>query len=530
MLDDNATPASPTNPVLPGFHPDPSACRVDGPDGTWYYAVTSTFEYLPGLPVHRSRDLVHWELVGHAIHRPGQLDLGSVADSQGLFAPTIRHDGSRFVVVCTLVGATSRGGNFVVTAEDPAGEWSEPVWWTGGGIDPSLFYDTDGRVWAQGTREAPEPEWEQQTQVWVREVDPQTLQLQGEEHIVWTGAVRGAVWAEGPHLYRRGEHVYLLASEGGTSIHHALSVARASSPTGPFEGCPGNPIFTHRHLGRDYPVINVGHADLLEDPKGQWWALLLASRPVDGVDVLGRETYLVPVSWEDDWPVFAPGVGTLVENPPHPRVALRHRAARTGPSPLMAVRQLPEDVARLEGESIAMPAGASLDDAHPHFVGRRLTNIPASISVTIDEVPPTATAALAIRYSSAVWGEARVQPTPTGTRLSVVSRDHDGVLPLCESVVEGPPRGTIRVTVEGLLARATWTPVGGRSHPMGEFSLAAMGASVSGGFVGATYGLHCVGSGVVQARDLTDAHAPRRPTQRHRSGAELVATTGKATA
>lgn len=513
MLDNHLSPGGDTiNPVLPGFYPDPSACRVDGVDGTWYYVVNSSFEYLPGLPIHRSRDLVTWEFVGHAIHRPGQLDLRSVADSGGLFAPTIRHDGRRFLIVCTLVGEGPRRGNFVVTATDGAGPWSDPVWWNNDGIDPSLFFDSDGRVWAHGTRPAAEPEWDQQTQVWVRELDPGTLQLIGEEHVVWSGAVRGAVWAEGPHLYRHGRHVYLLASEGGTSVHHALSVARADSPTGPFEGCAGNPIFTHRHLGRGYPIINVGHADLLEDPTGRWWALLLASRPIGGVDVLGRETFLVPVTWEEEWPVFAAGVGTVVANPPRPLAPQDHDAGRPrAEQPELAVRRFPGEIGEISGDRIAMPAGPGLDSAQPSYVARRLTAIPATLSVTIEQLPTTAAAGLAIRYDTAVWGEAVVQPTAEGTRLSVVRHDGGGSRVIQEQVVDGPAQGTIRLYVEGLVAHASWTSAAGRVHSMGDLSLELMGAAVSGGFVGVTYGLHGRGSGVVVAHGLGESGPENRP-------------------
>ncbi|MFS0700399.1 family 43 glycosylhydrolase [Cellulomonas sp. 179-A 4D5 NHS] len=138
------------NPILPGCYPDPSICRV----GEDYYLVTSTFEYLPGLPVHRSRDLVSWEPVGHAIHRPGQLDLTGVRSSHGLFAPTLRHHHGTFWLICTLVGQPegAPGGNFYVTATDPAGPWSDPVWLDESGIDPSFLFDDDGRVWVHGTR------------------------------------------------------------------------------------------------------------------------------------------------------------------------------------------------------------------------------------------------------------------------------------------------------------------------------------------------------------------------------------------
>ena len=298
------------NPILPGCHPDPSICRVDGT----YYLVTSTFEYFPGLPIFASTDLAHWELIGHVVTRPEQLDYAGIASSGGLYAPTLRHHDGRYWVVCTLVDQqdASRGGNFLMTATNPAGPWSDPVWLDAAGIDPSVFFDDDGRVWLHGTRLAAEPEWHDQTEVWVREFDPVTMALVGPETVIWTGAVRGAVWAEGPHLYRVDGTYYLLAAEGGTEFHHAVSVARADAVTGPFVGNPANPVFTHRHLGREVDVVGAGHADLVQAPDGSWWAVLLAMRPYGGYHYnLGRETFLVPVTWQDGWPVFAPGVGRI---------------------------------------------------------------------------------------------------------------------------------------------------------------------------------------------------------------------------
>lgn len=300
------------NPVLPGCHPDPSICRV----GQDYYLVTSTFEYFPGLPVFHSTDLAHWDLVGHVVSRPDQLDYDGIASSGGLYAPTLRHHDGLFWVVCTLVDQNDpgRGGNFLMTASDPAGPWSDPVWLEAEGIDPSVFFDEDGRVWLHGTRRAREPQWHDQTEVWLREYDPGLKVLVGPEQVIWTGAVLGAVWAEGPHLYKVDGTYYLLAAEGGTEIHHAVCTARSSAVTGPYEGCRGNPVFTHRHLGREADVVGAGHADLVQAADGSWWAVLLAMRRYGGYHYpLGRETFLVPVSWEDGWPVFAPGVGRIPE-------------------------------------------------------------------------------------------------------------------------------------------------------------------------------------------------------------------------
>lgn len=328
------------NPILPGCYPDPSVCRV----GDTFYLVTSTFEYLPGLPVFRSTDLARWEQVGHAIDRPGMLDLSGIASSGGLYAPTLRYHDGLFWLVCTLVDQNddTRGGNFLLTAEDPAGPWSDPVWLGVAGIDPSLFFDDDGRASVQGTRLAEDPEWFHQTEVWVRELDLGRRTLVGPEHVVWTGAVRGAVWAEAPHLYKIDGSYYLLAAEGGTEFHHAVSVARSASVTGPYEGYKGNPVLTHRDLGHGADVVGVGHADLVQAPDGGWWAVLLAMRPYGGYHYnLGRETFLVPVGWEDGWPVFAPGVGRV-----RPSVEVPGAGTEPGETglPLPSGPVLPDDV------------------------------------------------------------------------------------------------------------------------------------------------------------------------------------------
>ncbi len=298
------------NPLLPGCYPDPSVCRV----GDTFYLVTSTFEYFPGLPVLRSHDLAGWEQIGHVVDRSGQLDYDGIASSGGLYAPTLRHHDGVFWLVCTLVDQrdATRGGNFLMTATDPAGPWSDPVWLDADGIDPSIFFDDDGRVWVHGTRLAREPQWHDQTEVWVRELDRATQQLVGPETVVWNGALRDVVWAEAPHLYKVDGTYYLVAAEAGTEFHHAVSVARSESVTGPYVGNKGNPVLTHRHLGRGSDVVGVGHADLVQAGDGSWWAVLLGMRPYGGYHYnLGRETFLVPVVWEDGWPVLAPGVGRL---------------------------------------------------------------------------------------------------------------------------------------------------------------------------------------------------------------------------
>jgi alpha-N-arabinofuranosidase len=305
------------NPILPGFHPDPSICRV----GDDFYLVTSTFEYFPGLPVHHSHDLVNWRPLGAALDRPEQLDLDGVRSSGGLYAPTIRWHRGVFYLVCTLVDGPRGSGNFVVTATDPAGPWSDPVWLgEPESFDPSLFFDGD-EAWFCATRPNPAAAVPGGTEIWVRRFDPQTLALTGPETVIWNGALVDVVWAEAPHLYRTPDgDILLVIAEGGTAHDHAVTCARAEKVEGPYRNNPRNPVLTHRHLGLHHPVVGAGHADLVEAADGSWWAVLLAIRTRwadDGYHyVLGRESWLAEVTWEDGWPVLNPGIGALREDQP----------------------------------------------------------------------------------------------------------------------------------------------------------------------------------------------------------------------
>lgn len=280
-----------TNPVLPGFHADPSICRV----GEDYYLVTSTFEYFPGVPVYHSRDLVNWRQLGHVLTRKSQLNLDRMRSSGGIFAPTLRYHDGTFYLITTLVWG---GGNFYVTATNAAGPWSEPIWLDRAGIDPSLFFDEDGKTYY--TRQVDGERGYSGQQL----LDLRTGKLEGEIKELWRGT--GGVWPEGPHLYKIHGKYYLMISEGGTSYDHRLTIARSDSPWGPFESNPKNPILTHKDLP-DETFQALGHGDLVETPGG-WWITFLGFRPQGGrYHHLGRETFLAPVTWENGWPVVNGG-------------------------------------------------------------------------------------------------------------------------------------------------------------------------------------------------------------------------------
>ncbi|HZK62351.1 MAG TPA: glycoside hydrolase family 43 protein, partial [Anaerovoracaceae bacterium] len=218
------------NPVIPGFHPDPSVCRV----GNDYYLVTSTFEYFPGVPVFHSKDLVNWEQIGHCLTRESQLPLNKCRASGGIYAPTIRyHDGLFYMVVTNVSG----GGNFYVTAKDPAGEWSKPFWVNQGGIDPTIFWDEDGKSYFMSNGH-------QSTEgIVISEIDLKTGKRTTEPIAVWNGT--GGRYPEAPHIYKKDGYYFLLIAEGGTEYGHKVTIARSKNIYGPYESAPGNPILTH---------------------------------------------------------------------------------------------------------------------------------------------------------------------------------------------------------------------------------------------------------------------------------------------
>ena len=292
------------NPILAGYYPDPSVVRV----GDRYYLVNSTFAHWPGIPIHESTDLVHWTLIGHALSDPSKVTYDGLEISRGVFAPSIHHHNGTWYVINTLVDA---GGNFFVTATDPRGPWSDPVWLKEiNGIDPSFFFDDDGKAFIlnNGPPEGASL-YNGHRAIWIQEFDLAANRLTGPRKVIVNGGVdpsKQPIWIEGPHLYRIKGWYYLMCAEGGTERNHSEVIFRSKSPWGPFEANP-RPILTQRDLPEDRPnpVTNSGHADLVQMKDGSWWAVFLASRPYQGfLYNTGRETFLLPVSWKDGWPVI----------------------------------------------------------------------------------------------------------------------------------------------------------------------------------------------------------------------------------
>lgn len=300
-------PGTLRNPILTGFYPDPSIHQI----GNDYYLIHSTFAYFPGLPIFHSNDLVNWTQLGHIFDRPEQFDFDGLPVSNGMFAPAITHHDGLFYAVCTVVGGR---GNFVVTAEDPAGPWSDPVYTPFEGIDPSLFFDDDGRAWMVNNG-APEgtPLYDGHRAIWIQEFDYKEKKMIGPRTMLVNGGVdisTKPIWIEGPHLYKRGGWYYLSCAEGGTGPDHSQVIFRSKQPDGPYEPWEGNPILTQRFLDPSVAgaVTCTGHADYVTGPDGEWYAVFLGVRPYDrGFSPMGRETFILPMKWpEGGWPMILP--------------------------------------------------------------------------------------------------------------------------------------------------------------------------------------------------------------------------------
>ncbi|MCL1899710.1 MAG: glycoside hydrolase family 43 protein [Promicromonosporaceae bacterium] len=363
---------TPKNPTLLGFHPDPSTVKV----GEDYYCVTSSFEFHPGLPVYHSRDLRDWTLIGHVLTRGGQ-----VADAArtlgGPWAPTIRHHDGLFYVAFADVGGR---GMLLFTAEDAAGPWSDGLEIDVNGIDPDLAWDEDGACYLTfSALRLFGPERGRHDGIVQVRLDHHTGEVLTAERRLWSGT--GGCFPEMPHLYRERGWWYLLIAEGGTERGHAVSIARSRTPDGGFEGCPANPILSHR--GTDLPVQNVGHGDLVPAPGGDGWAFVMLGMRTKGgnraFSPLGRETFTTRVVWDGDWPVMEPvhlsepesdswtvpfGLQTLGE---------QWVGMRALPAHLIAGAALP-----------ARPGGGSLDDPLCALVGFRQPHQTIRFSAQVD--------------------------------------------------------------------------------------------------------------------------------------------------
>ena len=508
------------NPILPGFYPDPSICAV----GEDFYIVNSTFSYFPGLPVLHSRDLAHWEQIGNVMERASQLPLKDSGHSQGLFAPTIRYHEGTFYVICTNV---SHGGNYVVTAKDPAGPWSEPHYLEGAdGIDPSLFFDDDGKCYYIGTHPNPEGcKYNGDYYIWIRELDLEQMKLVGETWNVWNGAMKNIVWPEGPHLYKKDGWYYIMNAEGGTGPEHAVTICRSRNLLGPYENNFCNPILTHRHLGKEYPIRYVGHGDLVETVNGEWYMVMLAVRPLEGYTTMGRETFLAKVIWENDWPVVNPGVGMLTKEVKInlPGVSLTKEdpfGSRTYafggmkklPPEFLTLRNPGKDMYRLTGEGLELSFGAVTlkEKKSPSYVALRQQHhsFRAQADLLTDHLTEGRRAGLALMQSNDYHLRTELCRMGEQLKAEVIFCRGGSDTTVCSVVIgsDDIPQPALSLeevqlvlTVEGLSASLElWAPQDGQTQGAEkallcrDLDIRDLSTEVAGGFVGCTVGLYAV--------------------------------------
>jgi len=316
------------NPVIAGFYPDPTMIRA----GNDYYAAMSSFAYFPGVPIFHSTDLVNWTQIGHILDRPSQLNVDSAGVSRGIFAPALSYHDGTFYMITTLV---DRGGNFFVTATNPAGPWSDPVWLSEiDGIDPSFFFDDDGKVYIVNNGPPQEkPLYDGHRAIWMQQYDMTAKRLVGPRSVIVNGGVdlaKKPIWIEAPHIFKRDGTYYLICAEGGTADQHSEVVFRSAAVGGPYVAYEGNPILTQRHLepGRPFPIETTGHADFVATPNGEWWAVFLGTRNyARDLYNTGRETFLLPVKWVDGWPVILTGRETVPYVHERPNLPLARKPA-----------------------------------------------------------------------------------------------------------------------------------------------------------------------------------------------------------
>ncbi|MEI6070481.1 MAG: glycoside hydrolase family 43 protein [Verrucomicrobiae bacterium] len=482
------------NPIIRGFNPDPSVCRV----GADYYLATSTFAYFPGVPIYHSRDLACWRLIGHALDRPSQLDLTKADNAGGIFAPTLRYHDGRFYMVTTRMGGK---GNFLVTAKNPSGPWSEPIWIDAENFDPSLLFDDDGTVYY--TRRAHQS-------VVQATINPVTGELTSPLQTISGNFV--ATDIEGPHLYQINGFYYLVAAEGGTRSGHCVTVGRSSSPWGPFESCPANPVLSHRSLSGN-PIRDTGHAEFIQTEDGSWVVFFLAARAsnYEGFPHLGRETYVAPLEWRDGWPVIN-GEKPITFDLDIPTGSLEPHPWPTEPSrdefdaPVLSsgwihLRNPPEGsfslterpgFLRLHGTKHALSEPAPVA-----FVGRRQTEFVQRLCAQIEFDPLRESDEAGISvfmnerhfYALAITGERG------GTRRIIVRRRVDDFyIVAAESPV---PAGLVTLAIDGERGcyHFRYRVSDGEWQSLGSFVSKHLAPEMAGTWTGVVWALYATGNG-----------------------------------
>lgn len=476
------------NPVISGYHPDPSVCRV----GDTFYLVNSSFQYFPGVPIFQSKDLVHWQQIGNVLERESQVPLKGASSWLGIYAPTIRHHEGTYYMITTNVG---NGGNFMVTATDPRGPWSEPIWLKQQGIDPSLYFENGKCYMVSNPGDA----------IWLCEINPHTGEQLTESKMLWQGD--GGRYPEGPHIYKKDGFYYLLISEGGTELAHHLTIARSKNLEGPYESNPSNPILTNcSRLGESLQIQGTGHGDFVQASDGSWWMVFLAYRNYGGsYHHLGRETYLAPVEWKaGEWPVVNAGqpIDTLMKARLLPQIVLeKHleadpKAPTTGKAewvylqnPIKACYDF-QDSKMQKANCLARlyPHGTLTENQQPTFLGRRQECANMTLETAV-KTEGHVEAGLSVYQINDGHLDFFVTQSQVALRCKLKSIDYivKSVTHLRKGAIK------LRVRSDGNMYYFDYSLDGKTFEELSSVNCSLMSTEVAGGFTGVTLGMYVDG-------------------------------------
>lgn len=483
------------NPVIPGYYPDPSVCRV----GDDFYLVCSSFQFFPGVPVFHSKDLIHWEQIGNVLDRPSQVDLSRGGASSGIFAPTIRYHEGKFYMITTNINRmfTGKAGNFIVTADNPAGPWSEPVFIEGvNGIDPSLYWEDDKMYLC----------WSAMNHIALTELDPVTYQMIGKPRNVWDGD--GDSSPEGPHIYKKDGYYYLLIAEGGTEMGHKVNIARSRNIEGPYTSNPANPILTQKRKDSVSSVLQgTGHPDLIQASDGSWWMVYLGFRDTVGKmhHLLGRETCLAPVRWDDEaWPVVN-GKGWVDIDMSHvktlPQVLMSQssnyvdfkQGKKLGFEWIYTNNPVQENYVYANNQLQLKATTVKLDDSNktPTFVARRQTDVNCTVttSMALKNAKPGDRAGLTVYMESRGHYDVALVGSADGSQQIELSY-RLGSLKHVAKTVKLNTNGTVqfKIDVTNDFYAFSYSIDGKKFEPLGKMDSFFLSTETLGGFTGMLFG------------------------------------------
>ncbi len=469
------------NPIIPGYHPDPSVCRV----GNDFYLVNSSFQYFPGVPIYHSTDLVNWTLIGNVLDREEQLPLRGATSWLGIYAPTIRYHEGTYYMITTNVG---NGGNFMVTAKDPRGPWSAPMWLEQQGIDPSLWFE-DGKCYMMSNPD---------NTIMLCEIDPATGKQLTESKPLWRGT--GGRYPEGPHIYKKDGWYYLLISEGGTELAHHLTIARSRNIYGPYEANPANPILTNCCMaGQSMQIQGTGHGDFVQAADGSWWIVFLAYRNFGGsYHHIGRETCLAPVEWPaGEWPVVNGGnpIDTLMQVKTLAPQKSEKRKVKSdsflSPEWVYIQNPLPENYSMVGNHLKLMSHGTLYDNQQPTFLGRRQEspNMQVETEVLL-HAPASATYGLAVYQIND--GYLRLYANTEGVRVDYRIKSAAAVHQSADwPAGKVPEKVRLRITSNGEWYYFSYAADGDSEyHSLGALECPLVSTEMVGGFTGVILGMY----------------------------------------